>query len=366
MKIKIILATPYKGNINGHLSTANSLKSSLVKLGFEVCELDQPTRYNFSLVKYLKYIRDIFLSIKKNKNKVNVFYIFLHRSRISFYFKDLPLFVAAILSNSKIIIHLIGNDFNKFIFSLLKIERLFIVFIFYKVSTWVVLGKKMKENISLFLKNNKLNKKIIINPGLCEYIKHKPVNKIRHKEIVVSYMSNLIYEKGIVIFLKSIIDLVENYNINIKVKIAGTTQTAFKNDLVDSAVREAQTKSYISFVGVITGISKWKFLSSSQIFILPTSYPPESLPLVLVDAMRSGCYCISTPIGEIKYLLSKNRGALIKNLSEKNLKKKILEAINNPALIKKKTFNAQKFIQNNFNQLKYNQNIIKTLYSVIT
>ena len=360
MKKKIILATPYKGNINGHLSTVNSFKSSLIKLGFEVCELDQPTRYNFSLIKYLKYIRDIFLLSKKDKDKV--FYIFLHRTRVSFYLKDFPMFVSAIFSNSKIIVHLIGDDFKRFIFRLSKIERLFIFSIFYKVSTWVVLGKKMKKDISFFLKNKKLNKKIIINPGLCEYINHKPDNKIKHKEIVVSYMSNLIYEKGIVIFLKSVIDLVENYNINIKVKIAGTIQKGFKNDLVDSAVREAQTKSYISFVGVITGMSKWKFLSSSQIFILPTFYHSESLPLVLIDAMRSGCYCISTPIGEIKYLLSKNRGALIKNLSEKNIKKKILEAINNPALTKKKTLRAQKFIQSNFNQLKYNHNIIRTLF----
>ncbi len=355
----IFLSAPFIGPINGHLSTANSIKKSFISLGFKLYKVEQPSRYNFSFIKYLKYIFNIFYfnSIKKNK----VYYIFLHRTRLSFYLKDFPIFIIAMFSNSKIIVHLIGGDIIKFIHKLSFIEKQFVFFIFSKINTWVVLGKKMRRDI-LSLTKSKKQKKIIINPGLCEEDNFKKIKIKKKKEITISFMSHLIYEKGIVLFLETIIDLVENHNLKIRVKIAGKVPNGFQNKYVDSIIKEAKKKNYILFVGVLKGPLKWKFLYSSKIFVLPTFYQSESLPLVLLDAMRAGCYCISSSIGEIQSLLSENRGCIIQNLSKNRLKREIITIINNPNKLKNSSIKAQKFVIDNFNRQKHDEIVMRTLY----
>ena len=300
----------------------------------------------------------IISSIKKNK----AYYIFLHRTRLSFYLKDFPIFIIAIFSNSKIIVHLIGGDIIKFMQKLSFIEKQFVFFIFSKINTWVVLGKKMRRDI-LSLTKSKKPKKIIINPGVCEenYLKKIKIKK-KKKKITISFMSNLIFEKGIVLFLKTMIDLVENHNLKIQVKIAGKVPNGFQNKYVEQIIKEAKKKKYIFFVGVLKGPLKWKFLYSSKIFVLPTFYQSESLPLVLIDAMRAGCYCISSSIGEIQSLLSENRGCIIQNLSKKRLKREIITIINNPNKLINSSIKAQKFVINNFNRQKHNEIIMRTLY----
>lgn len=352
----ILLAVPYKGLINGHLTTANSIKKSIIKFGLKIKEIEQPTRYNHSVIKYLQYIFKIINFNIKEKNKI--YYIFLHRTRFSFYLKDLPIFVFAIFSKSRIVVHLIGGDLRIFFDKLTSLEKSFFLFLFSKISNWVVLGKKMKKDILFFEKNKK---KIIINPGLYENINFKNIKKSKNNEIVISYMSHLIYEKGIVLFIKLVIDLVENHKLKIKVRIAGKILRGFENKEVEEIIKIANEKDYIFFDGVLKGYQKWKFLSSSTIFVLPTFYQSESLPLVLLDAMRAGCYCISNSIGEIGYLLSENRGCAISNITKNKLKNKILMLIKNPNKIKESSSRAKKFVINNFSQNKYDEMVIKTL-----
>ena len=191
------------------------------------------------------------------------------------------------------------------------------------------------------------------------YVNDSFIDKKLHKfgsELKISFMSNLMEDKGIVEFIESAISLREENNIKIEVFIAGAI-IENSSERLKIALKKATNKSYINFLGLVNGKEKWELLSKTDIFVLPTYYKTEALPLSLIEAMRFGCLCISSNIGEINELLKDDRGIIIDKVNTKNLLDTIKLAIKDDESSKSKMINSFKYADKNFSFNVYKDNL---------
>ena len=192
------------------------------------------------------------------------------------------------------------------------------------------------------------------------YIKDSFINEKISKfgsSLKISFMSNLMEDKGIVEFIDSMIFLREENDIKIEVYIAGAI-IENSSDRLKKALKKASKKSYINFLGLVQGKEKWTLLSETDIFILPTYYKTEALPLSLIEAMKFGCLCISSNIGEINDLLKDGRGIIIEDVNTKNLVDTIKLAISDRDSSKSKMINSFNYADMNFSYKTYQRNLI--------
>lgn len=81
----------------------------------------------------------------------------------------------------------------------------------------------------------------------------------------------------------------------------------------DSFVKERKLERIVKFLGPQYGSDKNKVLSHSDIFCLPTFYPMECFPLIILDAMRWRLPVVSTSEGAISEIIDDGKTGFIVN-----------------------------------------------------
>tara|TARA_B100000767_G_scaffold272308_1_gene299678 strand:- start:907 stop:2046 length:1140 start_codon:yes stop_codon:yes gene_type:complete len=330
----VYLCGVFNGPLTGQKQTLLAIKSILGSK-FDLQLMNAPSLDKYFLFSWLAYITRT-LSKSLVNNEPRIFYLIINRSRMSFWFRDLPIYIAASTTNSKLICHLVGSDIESFVSKSNFIEKFLLKIYFSKVELWVVLGKSMKKQVdniyvelgikynSSCYRNGKLNTFQLKGFYPIESDNFFNLSKINLKidnfgnNVRIGYMSNLMEEKGIVEFIEAMIFLKEILGYDIEVWIAGTF-IGKTSDRLEVAMRLAESKDYIKVLGLAKGKLKWNSLLDTDIFILPSYYKIEALPLSLVEAMRFGCLCISSSIGEINDLLENERGIIMKEVNTNSI-----------------------------------------------
>ena len=334
----IFLCGSFTGPFTGQMQTLLGVKESL---NFKkITKVNLPNKGK--LILYEVFLFLIKLAQITLTKRSSIIYLMINRSRISFWIRDLPILYLARIKGLKRICHLVGSDIKIFLKSLNNFEIYLIKKLYPSITIWIVLGDSMKKQIvdiydELELRSEgdyKLKPNIKILRGF--YPKEVEDKKLEisinqkkinfNKKINIGYMSNFIEEKGIVEFIESTINLREKYNYPITCWIAGSFINS-PSDRVKKAIRLAKTKKYFEVSSLISGDSKWQKLIDTDIFILPTYYKVEALPLSLVEAMKFKCFCISSKIGEIPDLLENNRGVMLEEVNTNNLVQILLNVI---------------------------------------
>ena len=166
-------------------------------------------------------------------------------------------------------------------------------------------------------------------------------------------------EKGIVEFIESIILLREKSNLKINAWIAGGYIGKPSKRLLET-MQLAEDKEYIDVCGILIGEEKWNRLSKTNIFILPTYYKTEGLPLSIVEAMAAGCLCISSKIGEIESLLEE-KGILIDDVNAENIVNEVESSLNKIDSSKRKIEDSYSFAREEFSFDLYKSKILKIM-----
>ncbi len=184
--------------------------------------------------------------------------------------------------------------------------------------------------------------------------------------IQVMFLSLLIESKGFKLFLDALLKIVREKELHYPVRafLCGTISftkycSFFKNSEeevekyiehtikeIEKAANERRLDFQLTWINGIRGLEKVAIFENTHLFVLPTFFPTESQPLVLMEAMSAGCAIVTSKVGEIEYVVG-NSGNYLEEPSVGNLTDKIFDLIEDQKLLKDQAIeHLQKFNTN--------------------
>jgi glycosyltransferase involved in cell wall biosynthesis len=246
----------------------------------------------------------------------SVFYLSISRSHAGF-LKDLPVFLCAMITGSKLCVHLHGSDFKDFYNSTSGVTRVLVDFCYRRVSVAFVLSEGMKAEFEDF---PQITIVTVFNcaPDLSMLARSTSVTE--HMNIL--YMSNIIRSKGILELIEAVKALhLEGENVSLRIAgdfVGDEFMTAEKirkefYELLSGA-------EFITYEGIVRGQEKNDLFEWSSIVALPTYYKTEAQPIVLIEAMSCGRFILSSSFKYIpEYITDKENGTLVESVSINSL-----------------------------------------------
>ncbi len=209
----------------------------------------------------------------------------------------------------------------------------------YKINAKGVLYNAINlEEIEKIYNATELGKKI------CSKIEYN------EKDFIITYTGRLVKEKGIEKLIVAFEEIKQEYS-NVKLCIAG-----------DGPLYEILSKKRrkgVYFLGRLEFSDVIQLLKHSNVYILPTDYP-EGLPTSVLEAMACKNYVITTKAGGSKeVIIDSNYGEIMEYNSVKELKKAIIDVVNNEIQRKKVAENAFQRVKENYVWEKTCEQLIK-------
>lgn len=147
----------------------------------------------------------------------------------------------------------------------------------------------------------------------------------------ITYLSSLMRTKGIIDFVKAAVICLER-NPGLSFRIAGewwNEDPTVKEEAF--AVIADHHVERIEFLGLVTGRRKEELFRETDVLVLPTYYPFEGQPTVIIEAMSAACPVISTPHAAIpETVIDGVTGILVPPRSPRHIADAIMYLVDNP------------------------------------
>jgi len=246
------------------------------------------------------------------------------------------------LKSMKIVNHIHGSDFWEFTKQKGLLGNI-IRFSYKNIDHTILLLEEMQEQLMLF-PNSKFS--IIPNCYSEDFEKYEiseeidVCKSIDNEYVIITYVSNIIFSKGIFYLLDSV-EAVLEMGLRVRLKIAGD----FVSDdfLSKEKIRQIFTerilnindkyRDSIEYVGVVSGLEKYRLLSESSIFILPSFYKSEAFPISIIEAMRMGNAIITTNYRYLPCVINSLNGKIVEPKNVREIVSSICELISDRNLL---------------------------------
>jgi len=136
-----------------------------------------------------------------------------------------------------------------------------------------------------------VNNGIPIFSDILECAFHDEKNKIE-----VLFLSNLLYSKGILVFLDALSVLDTSSREKIQVKIVGN-EAEISSTMLNKEIKKRGLQNFVVYIGPKYGEEKLNIYHNTDILIYPTLN--DAFPVVLLEAMQFGIPVIATREGAI-------------------------------------------------------------------
>ena len=232
-----------------------------------------------------------------------------------------------------------------------------------------VLGPSQKNIIDKNFKTNDL--RAIITPNTCEF-EPLDTDEIRRKHadsspLNVLHLSSLMEPKGFIEIIESMPDWPAGTQMVVCGKITSTIYDQRFNSVKESSdwLRcKTSTFENLTWIDGAWGSEKFKLFAKSHVFVLPTDYPVEAQPLVLLEAMACGCVIVTTEVGEIGYMVDDSNAIILKDKSARQISDAINRLAAKPELRLRLALQAREQFLARFsmeqNQKTWNEHFTKT------
>ena len=158
----------------------------------------------------------------------------------------------------------------------------------------------------------------MIVPNTCEFqsISADEVEKkhVADGSIHVLHLSSLMEPKGYIEVVHAMQQLDEELQVTICGKITSSPYDKTFNSVAAASkwlAEQVDCTPRLNWVHGAFGKEKHQLFLNSHIFVMPTDYPVEAQPLVLLEAMACGCAIVTTNVGEIPFMVDESCAIII-------------------------------------------------------
>lgn len=211
-----------------------------------------------------------------------------------------------------------------------------------------VLGQKQREKL---IKMGVDSKRIYIVPNTCDLdleAEAKVEAKLSNQDKVsLLHLSLLIESKGYPEFLEALELLSQDPDLPCEVEAVLCGPMAFtaccrrftnevtKEEWIESKIRSIcdrkDSRVNVRWIRGAHGEEKEQLFRDAQVFVFPSTFPVEAQPLVLLEAMASGCALITSTVGEIPSTLDESVAILEDRPTAEILAQDIKKLMDSPA-----------------------------------
>lgn len=271
--------------------------------------------------------------------------------------KYAPFILLSKFLGKELIVHIHGNYVYEQYNQLNSFKKRIFHYLLSLSNKGIVLSEALINNLTPFLPPDK----IFVLPNFYnKSLTEQPLNKTFDK-LNICFLSNLMNEKGIFYLIDALSELSAK-GISFKASIAGHVEQSQRDKILN---RIKQIKE-VTYAGVVTGEAKRKLLHEANVFVLPTFYKMEGLPISIIEAMATGNVIISTNHAAIPDLVTEGEnGFLVNKKSADQILEKLLFLANEPK--KAKDISARNIVKakNNFCSKKFSQRLLEIIHAEV-
>lgn len=168
------------------------------------------------------------------------------------------------------------------------------------------------------------------------------------KSSLIVFVGRLSDQKGVQYLIDAMPDILKQHE-SAKLLIVG--EGPYEAELRQKA-KSNEILNSVEFLGALNPLEVSGIYSIADVFVLPSlsnETGTEALGLSLLEAMSSGCACIGTDVGGIKFVIkNNNNGIIVRQKNPDEIAKAVINLLGNP---KKRTLlgkNAAKFVKGSY------------------
>jgi glycosyltransferase involved in cell wall biosynthesis len=204
--------------------------------------------------------------------------------------RDLAFVLVPRLLGKPVVVHLHGGSFCTFFGRQRRIVRLLIRSILRGAARGIVLTESLRPALECVLAADRL---VVVQNGIDLPHAHRTGSGPEPESVTALLLSSLFPTKGVLVFLEALA-LARRQEPRLRGVVAGPWPSQQVEDETHRLVEELSLENSVVFTGPVGSEEKSRVLMDADIFCLPSFYPQEGQPLVIIEAMAAGLPVVST------------------------------------------------------------------------
>jgi glycosyltransferase involved in cell wall biosynthesis len=225
--------------------------------------------------------------------------------------RDALIVIIAKLFKRKIIVFYRGwRDVVAFKLKNNRLYQLMFRSVYYKVDVTIVLAVRFRDEL---VELGWKSENVIVTSTMFDSDKIIIPRNRKGKRLRLLYLGRVSYMKGVGEIIDAV-ELVVKKGLNVDCIIAGQGDREGVIENYKKSCERKGIKDYVSFIGHISGKSKYQVYSDSDVYILPSW--TEGCPNAVLEALGSGLFVISTDVGALKDIINDGENGKIVHLKD--------------------------------------------------
>jgi glycosyltransferase involved in cell wall biosynthesis len=166
----------------------------------------------------------------------------------------------------------------------------------------ITLGGALRDDISGLAPDDRI---FVVPNGVADTAnrqrdtgKRESTRRLNDSPPRVLFLSNMLKEKGPLVLLEALA-MVADRGARFQAQFAGAWRPPISEAGFATRVQALGLQDRVTLLGPVYGEAKARLFADADLFVLPTYYRHEALPLVVIEAMMHGLAVITTRIGAL-------------------------------------------------------------------